>query len=92
MQAIFNPIKMTKNYFISICFAIFIFTHHFAYMNGLNSNASEPLIKSEGVKYNDYEFISKIVVNICWAAAYSGYCLGYFNTINFDDTIKIFDI
>lgn len=44
------------------------------------------------VKYKDYGFISSIVVNACWASAYSGYCLGYFNTINFDDTMKIFEI
>jgi hypothetical protein len=41
-------------------------------------------------KYKDYNFILKVVMNICLASAYSGYCLAYFNTINFDDTVRIF--
>lgn len=44
------------------------------------------------MKYKDYDFIWKVIVNISLASTYSGYCLGYFNTINFDDTIKIFSI
>lgn len=34
----------------------------------------------------------KVMMNVCLAAAYSGYLLGYFNTLNFDDTVRIFDI
>lgn len=55
-----------------------------------NSDESALLVKE--AKYKDYDFILKVVVNICMASAYSGYCLGYFNTINFDDTVQIFSI
>ena len=32
------------------------------------------------------------MINICLASTYSGFILAYFNTINFDDTIKLFNI
>jgi hypothetical protein len=44
------------------------------------------------VKYKDYDFINKVIMNVCLAGAYSGYCLGYFNSLNFDDSIRIFSI
>lgn len=32
------------------------------------------------------------MLNVALAATFSGYVLAYFNTINFDDTIRIFSI
>ena len=46
------------------------------------------LIESSG-KCKDQAFVMRVVMNICLASTYSGYCLGYFNTINFDDTVQI---
>jgi hypothetical protein len=34
----------------------------------------------------------RVMMNVCLAGAYSGYILGYFNALNFDDTVRIFDI
>lgn len=56
-----------------------------ALLDNLNSPAKE-------TKYKDYDYIFKVVLNISLASAYSGYTLAYFNTINFDHTIQIFDI
>jgi hypothetical protein len=44
------------------------------------------------VKYKDYEFLNRVIMNVSLASAYSGYCLGYFNTLNFDDSVRIFSI
>lgn len=52
----------------------------------------EALVEGAGSKCKDESFIVKVVMNICLASAYSGYCLGYFNTINFDDTVQILQI
>lgn len=46
------------------------------------------LIEGSG-KCRDQAFVVRVVMNICLASTYSGYCLGYFNTINFDDTVRI---
>lgn len=50
------------------------------------------MIEEKTSKHKDYEHLSSIVINVCWASAYSGYCVGYFNSINFDDTMNIFSI
>jgi hypothetical protein len=55
-------------------------------------NTEEPLIGASEVKYNDYDFLNKVMMNVCLAGAYSGYVLAYFNAINFDDTVRIFGI
>jgi hypothetical protein len=43
-------------------------------------------------KYKSYDLIYKVVLNISLSSVFSGYCLAYFNTITFDDTISIFSI
>lgn len=32
------------------------------------------------------------MMNVCLSGTYSGYVMGYFNALNFDDTVRIFDI
>ena len=49
------------------------------------------LIEGSG-KSRDEGFVVRVVMNICLASASSGYCLGYFNSINFDDTVQILQI
>ena len=51
----------------------------------------EPLL-ANNPKYQSYDFILKVVLNVSLSAVFSGYCLAYFNTITFDDTIAIFQI
>ena len=43
-------------------------------------------------KYKSYDLIFKVVLNISLSSFFSGYCLAYFNTITFDDTVSIFSI
>jgi hypothetical protein len=33
-----------------------------------------------------------VIINICLASTYNGFVLAYFNTISFDDSIRIFNI
>jgi hypothetical protein len=51
----------------------------------------QPLI-ANNAKYQSYDFIFKVVLNVSLSAVFSGYCLAYFNTLTFDDTIAIFQI
>ena len=43
-------------------------------------------------KYKSYDLIFNVVLNISLSSFFGGYCLAYFNTITFDDTISIFSI
>jgi hypothetical protein len=56
----------------------------------MNSNKEALLTPTS--KYKSYDFIFKVVLNVCLSAVFSCYCMAYFNTITFDDTIAIFQI